>query len=327
MRKKWAGVNKMAEKGKRTVGYIRASTEDQTITLDAQLDAIKLYIQTQHDFDGTLKHELATNLGLTNSHTENSKKIPGFYIDAGFSGGKVKGRRGYIQMMKDIKAGLIDFIVVMKLDRLHRNVGNILYFVEYCEDKVDIIFLDTRIDTSNAGGKMVLTVMAAMAQMELELIQERTRVALAAVKKEGRWVGRAPYGFRMAGLEEEDLNRVNGVLVPIDEEIKIVNQIFDYYLEGHSITNIVNKLGSKGNRKHKRWGFNSISKILGNFAVYTELLTLREKTDPEARTIADLIKFVEKYEKQMEREKLQRRERKKEAARRGHIELETDGNE
>lgn len=137
------------------IGYARVSTDDQN--LDLQLDALKA-------------------AGCEQTYAD---KL----------GGAVKLRPGLDEAFKYLRPG--DTLVIWKLDRLGRTVKGLVDLVEDLQAR-DIQFrsLTDGIDTSTPSGRFFFHVMAAMAQMERELIRERTQAGLAAAKARGRTGGR-----------------------------------------------------------------------------------------------------------------------------------------
>lgn len=251
--------------GKRTVGYIRGSTEEQELTLQGQIDQIRNYIGFQRNMDGSHKHELAEDLGHYNSHNSEEEVIPGFYVDAGFSAGKIEGRTAYSNLLEDILLGDIDYLVVTKIDRLHRDVFNLLGFVKEVSDTIDLIFMDIQVDTSTPGGKLVLTMLAAVAEMERGLIADRTKAGLEVVKRQGRHVGRPPYGFVM---DEEN----KGVLLPVEADIIVARDIVSMSNSGESIKTIIDTLYSRGVKTptgKDRWNHPSVKKVIDNSELYS----------------------------------------------------------
>jgi len=97
-----------------------------------------------------------------------------------------------------IEAGEIEAVIVYKLDRLSRKTIDILNTLDAWEKK-NIAFhsITDRIDTKTAAGKFLLTILSALAQMERDLISERTVDALAHKKRIGEWCGRVPFGYKI----------------------------------------------------------------------------------------------------------------------------------
>jgi DNA invertase Pin-like site-specific DNA recombinase len=140
------------------IGYARVSTTDQTLAL--QRDALK---------------------------EAGCAKV---FTDKGVSG-TMTSRPGLDLALRALKPG--DTLIVWKLDRLGRSLSHLVQTVtELGERKVGFQSLSDPIDTTNAGGRLVLHMMAALAEFERSLIVERTRAGLKAAKRRGVKVGRKP---------------------------------------------------------------------------------------------------------------------------------------
>lgn len=139
------------------VGYARVSTDDQN--LDLQLDALK---------SASCEQVFSDKLS-----------------------GTVTNREGLTQALAYARPG--DTLVVWKLDRLGRTVKGLIEFVDQLKERgVQFRSLTDGIDTSTTAGRFFFHVMAALAQMERELIRERTNAGLAAARARGRLGGRKP---------------------------------------------------------------------------------------------------------------------------------------
>ena len=104
-------------------------------------------------------------------------------------GGTIKLRPGIEDAFKFLRAG--DTLVIWKLDRLGRTVKGLVSLVEELQERgIQFRSLTDGIDTSTPAGRFFFHVMAAMAQMERELIKERTQAGLAAAKQRGKTGGR-----------------------------------------------------------------------------------------------------------------------------------------
>jgi DNA invertase Pin-like site-specific DNA recombinase len=140
------------------IGYARVSTKDQTINL--QRDALKAV---------------------------GCKRI---FFDQGVSG-SVTQRRGLDRALASLKSG--DTLIVWKLDRLGRSLAHLVQTIaELGARGVSFRSLSDPIDTESAGGRLVLHIMAALAEFERSLNSERTKAGLAAAKRRGRKLGRRP---------------------------------------------------------------------------------------------------------------------------------------
>jgi DNA invertase Pin-like site-specific DNA recombinase len=104
------------------------------------------------------------------------------YVDQAVSG-SLGSRPAFDKLRGDAVAGKLSAVYVVKLDRLGRSAANILEFFREMDDAgVRVVVLDQHIDTSTPVGRLVRTVLAAMAELEADLIRERTRDAMAEIK-------------------------------------------------------------------------------------------------------------------------------------------------
>jgi len=125
-------------------------------------------------------------------------ELVGIVRDEGRSAATLKrpGRQGTFAGVARPKARAWDALVVEKLDRLTRSVGDLCKLVEAFErGAVHVVSIAESVDTGSAAGKLFLNIFGALGQWEREVIGERTADALAHVKAQGRRIsGRAPFG-------------------------------------------------------------------------------------------------------------------------------------
>ena len=171
----------MSNQGTRAVGYIRVSTKEQAdskLSLIAQEKALRAY---------------CTMRGL---------ELVEVVSDPAVGAGKAMAkRRGGARVLQQINGGLADAVVGLKLDRLFRNCRDCLNTVEDWDNlgvAMHLVDLGGQaVDTYSAMGRFFLTVMAGAAEMERNLISERTQAAMDTLKEQGRYRGgEPPYGFR-----------------------------------------------------------------------------------------------------------------------------------
>ncbi len=158
-------------------------------------------------------------------------EIAGEYCDAGKSGKSIVGRPAFLQMLDDISSEKdnISFVLVFKLSRFGRNAADILKSLQLLEDyEVDLICVEDAIDSSTPGGKLTLTILSAVAEIERENINVQFMAGKMQKILNGGWPGGpAPYGYRS----------VNKELVVEPEEAEIVKLIFDRYIQDEGTLN------------------------------------------------------------------------------------------
>lgn len=143
-------------------GYARTSTVDQIAGLEDQVAKLK----TAGCTDQTIYREHASAV-------------------------KMDQRRAFAEVMEKLKRG--DVLVVATLSRIARSITHLMEIQAKLEAKgVSLNILDLKVDTSTPQGRLQLTLLAAIAQFERELMLERQKVGIAAAKAEGKYKGRAP---------------------------------------------------------------------------------------------------------------------------------------
>ena len=219
---------------KRAIGYVRVSTTEQAlegISLDNQKAKIKGYCDL------------------------NDLELVTIIEDAGKSG-KNLSRDGIETILYKIKRKEIDAIVVYKLDRLSRKVIDTLTLIETFE-KAGITFhsLNEKIDTSTAMGRFFLNITASLAQMERDLISERTKDALQMKIANNERAGQVPFGYRVAAERN--------TLIPHKEEqevIKATRRLRSKGLSYRAICEALNKAGYRPQGKY--WHPQTVKNIL-----------------------------------------------------------------
>ena len=177
----------------------------------------------------------------------NNYEIVGEYEDAGKSGKSIEGRMQFSQMMEDIKSGKdgVSFVLVFKLSRFGRNAADVLSTLQIMQDfGVNLICVEDGIDSSKDAGKLMISVLSAVAEIERENIRVQTMEGRIQKAREGRWNGGfAPYGYRL----------VDGSLEINEEEAEAIRVIFEQYTTTDTGANGISKyLENHGIRKIQR---------------------------------------------------------------------------
>ena len=194
-------------------------------------------------------------------------EIVGEYEDAGRSGKSISGRPEFQRMIRDIEdqKDNVSFVLVFKLSRFGRNAADVLNTLQIMQDHgVNLICVEDGIDSSKEAGKLVLTVMSAVAEMERENIAAQTMEGRRQKAREGKWNGGpAPFGYMIK----------DGGLVINEDEAKIVRLIFDKYVnEEVGFATIVKWLNDNGFKKSRgkadTFSVSYVTKMIDNPVYY-----------------------------------------------------------
>ena len=185
--------------------------------------------------------------------------VVGIYTDEGISGKKME-RPSLQRLLADAKDGKINKIVTLKLDRISRNVKDMLLITEDLEEwNVSLACVKDNIDTSTAAGKLIRTVLCAIAQFESDISSERTYFAKHELALQGRFAGGTiSYGYTYNKETKE---------FEIDEErAEVVEEIFKDFASGATMYQIAKGLNDKRvlTNRGGKWQQNTVRLILEN---------------------------------------------------------------
>ncbi|MCB1328020.1 MAG: recombinase family protein [Maritimibacter sp.] len=207
--------------------YTRKSSEeglDQDFnSLDAQHEACAAYVASQK--------------------AEGWVLVPTRYDDGGLSGGTLE-RPGLQHLLADIEAGLVDQIVVYKIDRLTRALSDFARIVDRLDAAgASFVSVTQSFNTATSMGRLTLNMLLSFAQFEREVTAERIRDKIAASKKKGLWMGgTVPIGYRPDGRS-----------LTIDEtEAPVIRHIFTLYRELGSVRAVTERAEELGYRTRVR---------------------------------------------------------------------------
>ncbi|SFB95221.1 Site-specific DNA recombinase [Tropicimonas isoalkanivorans] len=203
--------------------YTRKSSEEgldmEFNSLDAQREACEAYIASQKSEGWVATRDR--------------------YDDGGFSGGNLD-RPGLKQLLADIDDGLIDVVVVYKIDRLSRALMDFSKLVEvFDRNGVTFVSVTQSFNTTTSMGRLTLNILLSFAQFEREVIGERIRDKVAASRKRGIWMG----GYVPLGYDVQDRK-----LVINEAEAASVRRIFERFVELGSATMLAKELRREGFR-------------------------------------------------------------------------------
>ena len=174
---------------------------------------------------------------VTSQRAEGWRAVADDYDDPGFSGGNTE-RPGLKRLLADIERGLLDIVVVYKIDRLTRSLADFSKMVEVFERRgVSFVSVTQQFNTTTSMGRLMLNVLLSFAQFEREVTGERIRDKIAASKRKGLWMGGVPpLGYDV----------VNRLLVVNELEAAVVRRIFTDMLSVGSPTLIGRALNTEG---------------------------------------------------------------------------------
>jgi site-specific DNA recombinase len=205
--------------------YTRKSSEEglkqEFNSLDAQREAAEAYIASQKAEGWTI--------------------LPNRYDDGGYSGGNME-RPALDQLLRDIKAGQVDCVVVYKVDRLSRSLMDFSRIMETFDGHgVSFVSVTQHFNTTHSMGRLTLNILLSFAQFEREIIGERIRDKLGAQARKGKWTGGAPIlGY------DVDRSGPSPHLVVNAAEAGQVREIFHLYLQEASLLPVVEELARRG---------------------------------------------------------------------------------
>lgn len=224
-------------KTKKCYIYTRVSTSMQVdgYSLDAQREKLRKYAEFQE------------------------MTVAGEYSDEGKSGKNIDGRPQFLQMLNDIEAGKdrIDFVLVFKLSRFGRNAADVLNSLQTMQDfGVNLICVEDGIDSSKDSGKLMISVLSAVAEIERENILVQTMEGRKQKAREGKWNGGfAPYGYCLE----------NGELIIAEDEAEIIRVIFDKYVNTTMGSNSIARYLNQHDYQKKKRQNNTLDSFSSNF--------------------------------------------------------------
>ena len=201
--------------------YTRKSTEEgldkEFNSLHAQREACEAYIASQRSEGWALVRDA--------------------YDDGGFSGGTLE-RPALQQLLADIEEGLVDVVVVYKIDRLSRSLMDFSKLVEVF-DRAGVTFVSVTqsFNTTTSMGRLTLNILLSFAQFEREVIAERVRDKIRASRQKGMWMGGSvPLGYVVQ----------NRKLVVHEPDAAVVRSMFERFLQVGSATVLAQELRAEG---------------------------------------------------------------------------------
>ncbi len=243
--------------------YARVSTDDQAregFSLDAQIKRMTAYCRVR------------------------GWEVADIYRDEGYSG-RSADRPEYMRMMSEM--GTWDILLVLKMDRIHRNSVNFALMMDRLRaEGKDFNSMQDKFDTTTAMGRFVMDIMQRIAQLESEQIGERVKLGMTfKAKSGGGHLGSGhPYGYEYS----------DGVMRVVESEASVVRDVYNMRLRGSTMSGIAEYLNKSGvpTKRGGAWRPQTISNMLRNpvYVGYIDWNGIVRKGDQEP------IVSMEKYE-------------------------------
>ncbi|WP_234879669.1 recombinase family protein [Bacillus altitudinis] len=236
--------------------YCRVSTEEQSTegySISAQLHTLRQYADM---YNMTVVEE---------------------YVDEGISGKNIKGRPAMQRLVSDVPKGKFQAVLVWKISRLSRNMLDTLVLLDQFEkNSIKFISYSENFDTGSPIGRLVVQLMASIAEMERNTLSENVKLGMTQRAREGLWNGGIILGY----------DSIKKELLINEEEAKIVQLIFTLYAEGKGLKAIANHINKSGylTKRGKHFSINGIATILDNHVYIGKIRWLQvENWDTQRR--------------------------------------------
>lgn len=215
--------------------YARVSTEEQA-----------------SNYSISVQLEAARNLAQARGY-----RVVGEYVDEGWSGALLE-RPAFVRLMRDCRQGLIDVIIVYRIDRFFRDARHLLNTMKDLEGcNVKFVSATEPFDTSTPVGRYLLGQFGLIAEFERTTLLERSKAGRLKRAREGKWWGRAPLGY--------DYDVETGRLVLNEKEAAVVRLVFDLYSRrGETLESVAVKLNARGlkTKGGSRWADHTVHDVL-----------------------------------------------------------------
>lgn len=236
------GTQKPAEKVQKTrvAAYCRVSTEfeEQESSYEVQVEHYTAYIKNNPEWE-----------------------LVEVYADDGISATNTAKREAFNRMIQDCRDGKIDLILTKSISRFSRNTVDCLKYTRELKGmNIAVFFEKENINTLDAKGEVLMTIMAALAQQESESLSANVRLGIQFRNQQGKV--QVNHNRFLGYTKDED-----GKLIIVPEEAGIVRRIYAEYMDGRSFLQIKRSLEADGilnGAGNAKWHESNIKQILTN---------------------------------------------------------------
>lgn len=229
---------------KRTRSYVRYSDhkQDDGFSVEYQLSEIEEFVYRN-------------GLELRKNH-----------IDQATTATKVAGREAFFELIHDVKEGLVDVIVVYKLNRIFRNAyESQKYRKLFKKHGVKLMSVTQQIDEETSAGRLMTNVLSDIDQYQSETISDHVKSSMREMARQGYFTGgTVPFGYTLEVIENGKKTRKKYKIH--EGEKDVVENVFKLYANGYSLRYLQTHLTKYGyrTRQGKEFGITTIARMLGN---------------------------------------------------------------
>lgn len=188
------------------------------------------------------------------------------HIDQATTATKVAGREAFFDLINDVKEGLVDIIVVYKLNRIFRNAyESQKYRKLFKKHGVKLMSVTQQIDEDTSAGRLMTNVLSDIDQYQSETISDHVKSSMREMARQGYFTGgTVPFGYTLDVIENG--KKVRKKYKPDETESAIVQKLFELYADGYSLRYLQTYLTERGffTRQGKQFGITTIARMLGN---------------------------------------------------------------
>ena len=217
----------------------------------------------------------------------------GIYADEAITGTKTVKRDGFLKMINDCMAGMVDVILTKSISRFSRNLVDTLQYVRMLKDKgIAVIFEKENINTLSMESEMALALLSTLAQNEVESLSANVKLGIKMKMKRGEMMG-------FNGCLGYDYHPEDKSITINPEEAEVVREIYDMYLSGYGAPTIakeLTRLGRKNKKGEVKWTDSGIRSIINNEKYKGDLLLGKTFTvDPISKRRLENMGEEEQY--------------------------------
>lgn len=221
------------------------------------------YSDTKQDDGFSIEYQLTECQAYLD---KNGMPLTKTYIDQAITGTKVAGREAFHELIRDVKNGMIDVVVVYKFSRIFRNAyESHKYRQLFKKHGVKLISVTQMVDDETSSGKLMIGVMANIDEYQSAVISDHVKSAMREMVSEGFFAGgTVPYGYKLEVVQHGKKTRKK--YVPDEFERKVVNKLFELYADNYSLKYLQDYTKSIGasSRSGKSFGITTIARMLRN---------------------------------------------------------------